>query len=58
LLHTEIDTRFQGHGLGGKLVHRVLDDTRHRGLAVLPYCPFIRQWIIKHAPLKNTSAAA
>lgn len=48
LLHTEIAARFEGRGLGGKLVHHVLDGARHRGLAVLPYCPFIRQWIAKH----------
>lgn len=48
LLHTEIDIRFQGHGLAGKLVHHVLDDVRHRGLVVLPYCPYIRHWITKH----------
>ncbi|MGH3764135.1 MAG: GNAT family N-acetyltransferase [Pseudonocardiaceae bacterium] len=48
LLHTEIDARFQGRGLGGKLVHHVLDDARHRGLVVLPYCRFTRHWITKH----------
>lgn len=39
LLHTEIAARFEGRGLGGKLVRQMLDDARHRGRAVLPYCP-------------------
>lgn len=48
LLHTEIDSRFEGRGLGSQLVGGVLDTVRQRGLAVLPYCPFIRGWIGKH----------
>lgn len=47
-LHTEIDPRFAGQGLGGLLAKGALDDTRARGLHVLPYCPFIRGWIHKH----------
>ena len=48
LLHTEIDPRFEGRGLGGRLARQVLDAARERGLAVLPYCPFIRGWIQRH----------
>ncbi|GHH52655.1 GNAT family N-acetyltransferase [Streptomyces candidus] len=47
-LHTEIDNRFAGRGLGGLLARGILDDARTRGLRVLPYCPFIRGWIGKH----------
>ncbi|MFC8508084.1 GNAT family N-acetyltransferase [Streptomyces sp. NPDC057411] len=47
-LHTEIDPRFGGRGLGGLLARGALDDARARGLRVLPYCPFIRGWIGKH----------
>lgn len=46
--HTEIDPRFEGRGLGGRLVGAALDSARERGLAVLPYCPFVRGWIGKH----------
>ena len=48
LLHTEVDARFRGRGLGGTLVHQVLDDARARGRVVLPYCRFTRGWIAKH----------
>ena len=48
LLHTEIDTRFQGRGLGGKLIRHVLDDARSGGRVVLPYCRFTRGWIANH----------
>ncbi|WP_059005991.1 GNAT family N-acetyltransferase [Streptomyces specialis] len=47
-LHTEIDPRFEGRGLAGALARAALDSARERGLAVLPYCPFIRGWIGKH----------
>ncbi|MBB5158089.1 hypothetical protein BJ970_005688 [Saccharopolyspora phatthalungensis] len=48
-LHTEIDPRFEGRGLGGALIRSALDAARERGLAVLPYCPFVRGWISKHS---------
>lgn len=47
-IHTEIDDRFEGQGLGGKLVSTALDDVRERGLAVLPFCPFVRGYIERH----------
>ncbi len=47
-LHTETDPRFRGAGLGARLVQASLDDARERGLSVLPYCPFTRDWIAAH----------
>jgi predicted GNAT family acetyltransferase len=47
-IHTEIDDRFEGQGLGGKLVAFVLDDARGNGLAVLPSCPFVKDYIQRH----------
>jgi uncharacterized protein len=46
--HTEIDDRFEGRGLGGKLIAFALDDGRERGLAVIPLCPFVRAYIQRH----------
>ena len=46
--HTEVDDRFEGQGLGSKLVAFALDDVRGRGLAVLPLCPFVRAYIERH----------
>jgi predicted GNAT family acetyltransferase len=48
IIHTEVDDEFQGLGLAGKLARAVLDQARERGLAVLPYCPYIRSWIGQH----------
>jgi uncharacterized protein len=48
LLHTEIEPAFQGAHLGGHLARFALDDARQRGLAVLPFCPYVGSWIKKH----------
>jgi uncharacterized protein len=47
-VHTEVDDRFEGQGLGSKLIAFALDDARERGLAVLPFCPFVNGYIQRH----------
>ncbi|GAA1777571.1 hypothetical protein GCM10009834_40560 [Streptomonospora arabica] len=46
--HTEVDSAYEGQGVGGALVRGALDDVRRRGLAVLPVCPFVKSWIQRH----------
>ncbi|HEV7482918.1 MAG TPA: GNAT family N-acetyltransferase [Solirubrobacterales bacterium] len=46
--HTEIDAGFEGQGLAGKLIAFALDDARERGLAVLPFCPFVKAYVQRH----------
>jgi uncharacterized protein len=48
LIHTEVDERFEGRGLGGRLARFALDQARGRGLAVLPFCPFVNAWMQRH----------
>ena len=47
--HTEIDDAFEGRGLGSVLVRRALDTVRAAGQSVLPFCPFVRGYIARHA---------
>ena len=47
-IHTEIDPAHEGEGLGTLLVKAALDTARAEGLAVLPYCPFVRGFIDRH----------
>ncbi len=47
-VHTEIDPSHEGEGLGGSLVGAALDIARTEGLAVLPFCPFVRGFIERH----------
>ncbi|MDO7868816.1 GNAT family N-acetyltransferase [Nocardioides jiangxiensis] len=48
-VHTEIDEAYAGQGLAKILIRTTLDDVRSRGLAVLPFCPFVRGFIQKNA---------
>jgi predicted GNAT family acetyltransferase len=46
--HTLIDPRFEGQGLARQLVGTALSEARSEGLAVLPFCPFVRGFIAGH----------
>jgi predicted GNAT family acetyltransferase len=48
LPHTEIDPALGGRGLGTQLVGAVLAAARERQLHVLPYCSFIRKYLLDH----------
>jgi predicted GNAT family acetyltransferase len=48
LNHTEVDDRFEGEGLASRLVSFALEDARRRELAVLPFCPFVNDYIQRH----------
>jgi predicted GNAT family acetyltransferase len=46
--HTEIEPEFEGRGLGGILIREALSRARAEGIAVLPLCPFVREYIERH----------
>lgn len=48
LIHTEVDPAHEGEGLASKLIRFALDSARAEGLAVLPFCPFVRSFIEAH----------
>lgn len=47
-LHTEVDPSLEGQGLGSRLIGSALEDARERGLEVLPFCPFVNEFIRRH----------
>ena len=47
-LHTEVDPSLEGRGLGSTLVGSALDDARELGSEVLPFCPFVNDFIGRH----------
>ncbi|HWW89305.1 MAG TPA: GNAT family N-acetyltransferase [Solirubrobacteraceae bacterium] len=47
-IHTEVEESVQGRGLGDRLIRFALEDARARGLAVLPFCPFVKAFIERH----------
>jgi predicted GNAT family acetyltransferase len=48
LVHTDVDPKWEGKGVGAALVQGVLGDVRARGLKVRPYCPFVAAYIRRH----------
>ena len=48
LVHTEIAEPFEGRGLAKELVEQALADLRERGLAVLPFCPYVNRYLREH----------
>ena len=56
LIHTEINDEFEGRGLGSRLISFALDDARERGLAVLPFCPFVNDYIQRHSRVRRARA--
>jgi predicted GNAT family acetyltransferase len=48
MLHTEVEPRYEGEGVGSELVRRALDDVRARGEHVVPLCPFVSAYIERH----------
>lgn len=52
-VHTEVDSRFKGHGLGTQLVSTALESARQRAAAVVPHCWFVRDWIAAHPEYRD-----
>ena len=48
LVHTDVDPKWEGKGVGAALVQGALDNVRARGLKVRPYCPFVTAYIRRH----------
>jgi uncharacterized protein len=48
LTHTEVDSSYEGEGLGSQLARAVLDNLRNEARAVVPSCPFINRYMQRH----------
>jgi predicted GNAT family acetyltransferase len=48
ITHTGVETALRGRGLAGALTEYALQDLRREGLAVLPHCSFVSDYIAKH----------
>jgi len=47
--HTEVDSDYEGQGVGSTLAQGALDDAIRRGdRRIKVVCPFIRAWIERH----------
>jgi uncharacterized protein len=52
-MHTEVDGRFKGRGVGSAIARAALEDARANREAVLPFCPFMNGWIRDHAEYRD-----
>jgi uncharacterized protein len=57
LVHTDVDPKWEGKGVGAALVQGALDDVRARGLKVRPFCPFVAAYIRRHPEYEDVVAA-
>ncbi len=48
VVHTEVDSAYEGRGVGGRLARGVLEDIRSHGWTVTPTCPFMAGYIDSH----------
>lgn len=46
--HTEVPPEDEGKGLATQLVRAALDDTRRRGLKIVPACSFVVAFVRRH----------
>lgn len=54
ILHTDIDPALRGQGLGGQLVHDVLEQIRtETDFRLVAICPFTANWLESHPEYKE-----
>jgi predicted GNAT family acetyltransferase len=56
LVHTDVDPKWEGQGVGGALVKGALDDIRARDLKIRPFCPFVRAYLRRHPEYQDLVA--
>jgi predicted GNAT family acetyltransferase len=47
-VHTEIDDAYAGQGLATTLATKALDDVIAHGRTIVPVCPFIAKFVLRH----------
>lgn len=52
----EIDGRFSGQGLAGDFTAALLGQMRDNGEVVVPECPYVRGWILRHPQWRDVVA--
>jgi predicted GNAT family acetyltransferase len=55
-VHTEVDDRFEGMGLGSRLVREALADVRAHGRTIVAQCPFVRSYVERHPEVADLVA--
>ncbi len=53
--HTEVPPELEGQGIGSKLAKHVLEYAKEHNLKVIPTCPFIKAYILRHPEYKDNA---
>lgn len=53
LIHTEVPKAIRSQGVAPVLVKKTLALLKERGDKVLPYCPFVKSYILRHPEWKE-----
>ncbi|MGZ4896316.1 MAG: GNAT family N-acetyltransferase [Candidatus Angelobacter sp.] len=48
LVHTEVPRASRGRGLGNQLIRAALDFAHFNQLKIVPVCPFVKAYLLKH----------
>ncbi|MEO9964264.1 MAG: GNAT family N-acetyltransferase [Reichenbachiella sp.] len=51
--HTEVQTAFNGKGVGKKMVHAAVDFAREKKISIIPLCPFAKSVFDKEGELRD-----
>jgi predicted GNAT family acetyltransferase len=52
-VHTEVDERYEGQGVGSALIQGALDDVRDKGGSIVALCPFVQRWLGTHEEYRS-----
>lgn len=51
--HTEVDESLKGKGIGAKLLEKLVDFVREKGIKVIPLCPFAKATFKRRTDLQD-----
>ncbi|GIK65543.1 MAG: N-acetyltransferase [Chloroflexota bacterium] len=51
--HTEVPPTYEGYGIAGKMAKVALEYAKEHNLKVLPLCPYIKAYILRHPEYKS-----
>jgi predicted GNAT family acetyltransferase len=54
--HTEVPPQDEGKGFATQLVQAALEDTRRRGLKIVPACSFVVAFVRRHPEYRDSPA--
>ena len=56
MIHTDVEPKWEGKGVGSELARGALEDVRARGLKVNPLCPFVAAYMRRHPEYEDLRA--